>query len=231
MSKFFIHRPVFAGVIAIVIVLAGLLSAKLLAVAQYPEIAPPTVLVTAYQANAELPHSASPAPIEQLSGEEEAPPASARPRRRTQRDLRLPSARHQRRRLAWMNNHRVRRALPRLPDEVRRNGVIVQKRSFDILLVVSLVSPGNQRDTLFLSNYASLNIVDELKRHRHRRRHHLRRARLLDARLDQPGEDGAPRRHAGGRRGGYLRAQNAQYATRSASAPSRRRRGRTSSTP
>ena len=61
-------------------------------------------------------------------------------------------------------NNRVQRALPRLPDEVRRNGVIVQKRSFDILLVVSMVSPGNQRDTLFLSNYASLNIVDELKR-------------------------------------------------------------------
>ena len=61
-------------------------------------------------------------------------------------------------------NNRVQRALPRLPDEVRRNGVLVQKRSFDILLVVSMISPGNQRDTLFLSNYASLNIVDELKR-------------------------------------------------------------------
>jgi hydrophobe/amphiphile efflux-1 (HAE1) family protein len=61
-------------------------------------------------------------------------------------------------------NNRVQIALPRLPDEVRRNGVIVQKRSFDILLVVSLVSPGNARDTLFLSNYASINLVDELKR-------------------------------------------------------------------
>src|SRR5207237_749156 len=61
-------------------------------------------------------------------------------------------------------NNRVQIALPRLPDEVRRNGVIVQKRSFDILLVVSLVSPGNQRDTLYLSNYASINIVDDLKR-------------------------------------------------------------------
>ena len=51
-------------------------------------------------------------------------------------------------------NNRVQIALPRLPDEVRRNGVIVQKRSFDILLVVSLVSPDNSRDTLYLSNYA-----------------------------------------------------------------------------
>ena len=61
-------------------------------------------------------------------------------------------------------NNRVQQATPRLPDEVRRNGVIVQKRSFDILMVVSLVSPDDSRDTLFLSNYASINIVDELKR-------------------------------------------------------------------
>src|SRR5258708_15880043 len=61
-------------------------------------------------------------------------------------------------------NNRVQIALPRLPDEVRRNGVIVQKRSFDILLVVSLLSPGNKPDPLYPSNYVSLNIVGELKR-------------------------------------------------------------------
>src|SRR5205085_1091538 len=61
-------------------------------------------------------------------------------------------------------NNRVQIALPRLPDEVRRNGVIVQKRSFDILNVVTLSSPTGARDTLFLSNYASINLVDELKR-------------------------------------------------------------------
>ena len=73
MSKFFIHRPVFAGVIAIVIVLAGLLSAKLLAVAQYPEIAPPTVLITTSYpgASAETLSRTVAAPIEeQLSGVE-----------------------------------------------------------------------------------------------------------------------------------------------------------------
>ncbi|HVL55972.1 MAG TPA: multidrug efflux RND transporter permease subunit, partial [Burkholderiaceae bacterium] len=61
-------------------------------------------------------------------------------------------------------NNRVQLALPRLPDEVRRNGVIVQKRSFDILQVVSLISPDSSRDTLFLSNFATLNVSDELKR-------------------------------------------------------------------
>ena len=59
---------------------------------------------------------------------------------------------------------RVNAVLPRLPDDVRRNGVIVQKSSTEILLVASLVSLDKSRDALFLSNYASLNIVDELKR-------------------------------------------------------------------
>src|SRR3981189_1297445 len=73
MSRFFIHRPVFAGVIAIIIVLAGLVAAKLLAVAQYPEIAPPTVLITTTYpgASAETLAKTVAAPIEeQLSGVE-----------------------------------------------------------------------------------------------------------------------------------------------------------------
>src|SRR5256885_11478747 len=67
MSKFFIHRPVFAGVIAIIIVLAGLVSAKLLAGAQYPEIAPPTVLITTTYpgASAETLSQTGAAPIEE----------------------------------------------------------------------------------------------------------------------------------------------------------------------
>jgi multidrug efflux pump len=73
MSKFFIHRPVFAGVIAIIIVLAGFLAANLLAVAQYPEIAPPTVVITTSYpgASAETLSRTVAAPIEeQLSGVE-----------------------------------------------------------------------------------------------------------------------------------------------------------------
>jgi hydrophobe/amphiphile efflux-1 (HAE1) family protein len=167
-SRFFIHRPVFAGVIAIVIVLAGTLAGQLLAVAQYPEIAPPTVLITTTYpgASAETLSRTVAAPIEeQLSGVEKLSyfsstsssngsltiTATFEPGTNVDQSI-------------FEVNNRVQRALPRLPDEVRRNGVIVQKRSFDILLVVSLVSPGNQRDTLYLSNYASINIVDELKR-------------------------------------------------------------------
>src|SRR5436190_3241240 len=168
MSRFFIHRPVFAGVIAIVIVLAGLVAAKLLAVAQYPEIAPPTVLITTSYpgASAETLSRTVAAPIEeQLSGVEQLSffsstssstgtlqiTATFEPGTNVDQSV-------------FNVNNRVQIALPRLPDEVRRNGVIVQKRSFDILLVVSLVSPGNKRDTLYLSNFGSINIVDELKR-------------------------------------------------------------------
>jgi multidrug efflux pump len=168
MSKFFIHRPVFAGVIAIIIVLAGIVAAKLLAVAQYPEIAPPTVLITTTYpgASAETLSKTVAAPIEeQLAGVDKLSyfnstssstgsltiTATFEPGTNVDQSI-------------FEVNNRVQRALPRLPDEVRRNGVIVQKRSFDILLVVSLISPNNSRDTLYLSNYASINVVDELKR-------------------------------------------------------------------
>src|SRR5919106_6678000 len=168
MSKFFIHRPVFAGVIAIVIVLAGFVSANLLPVAQYPEIAPPTVTISTNYAGASAETLARTvaAPIEeQLSGVEKLSyfSSTASSTGNLQITVTFEPGTNVDASIFEVNN-RVQRALPRLPDEVRRNGVLVQKRSFDILLVESLVSPGNRRDTLFLSNYASLNIVDELKR-------------------------------------------------------------------
>src|SRR5574339_466688 len=168
MSRFFIHRPVFAGVIAIIIVLAGFVSANLLAVAQYPEIAPPTVLITTSYpgASAETLSRTVAAPIEeQLSGVEKLSYFSSTSSSNGNLQITVTFEPGTNVDQSVFNvNNRVQIALPRLPDEVRRNGVIVQKRSFDLLLVVSLVSPGNRRDTLFLSNFASINIVDELKR-------------------------------------------------------------------
>src|SRR6185369_4633452 len=162
MSRFFIYRPVFAGVIAIVIVLAGLVAAKLLAVAQYPEIAPPTVLVTTTYpgASAETLTKTVAAPIVEKLSYFSSTASSTGALSITitfEPGTNVDQA-------VFNVNNRVQIALPRLPDEVRRNGVIVQKRSFDILNVVGLVSPDQSRDTLFLSNYASINIVDELKR-------------------------------------------------------------------
>jgi hydrophobe/amphiphile efflux-1 (HAE1) family protein len=167
-SRFFIHRPVFAGVIAIIIVIAGFVAANLLAVAQYPEIAPPTVLIsTSYPgASAETLSRTVAAPIEeQLSGVEKLSFFSSTSSSNGTLQITATFEPGTNVDQSVFNvNNRVQIALPRLPDEVRRNGVIVQKRSFDILLVVSLVSPGNRRDTLYLSNFGSINIVDELKR-------------------------------------------------------------------
>src|SRR3954465_10106946 len=168
MSRFFIYRPVFAGVIAIVIVLAGLVAAKLLAVAEYPEAAPPAGLVpTVYPgASAETLTKTVAAPIEeQLSGVEKLSYFQSTASSTGALSITItfePGANVDQ--AVFNVNNRVNIALPRLPDEVRRNGIIVQKRSFDILNVVTLVSPDQSRDSLFLSNYASINIVDELKR-------------------------------------------------------------------
>jgi len=167
-SRFFIHRPVFAGVMAIIIVLAGLVASQILPVAQFPEIAPPMVIInTTYPgASAETVSRTVAAPIEeQLSGVENLSYFNSSASSNGAISILATFEPGTNVDQAIFNvNNRVQRALPRLPDEVRRNGVIVQKRSFDILVVVTLNSPGEQRDTLFLSNYASLNIVDELKR-------------------------------------------------------------------
>lgn len=167
-SKFFIERPVLAGVIAIIIVIAGLVAGAILPVAQYPEIAPPTVVINASYpgASAETIAKTVAAPIEErLSGVEHLlyfnSSASSTGGMSITATFDIGTDID----TAVFNvNNRVQLALPRLPDEVRRNGVTVQKRSQDILLIVSLVSPDNSRDTLFLSNYATISLVDELKR-------------------------------------------------------------------
>ncbi|KAB2922066.1 MAG: multidrug efflux RND transporter permease subunit [Dechloromonas sp.] len=168
MSKFFINRPIFASVISIIIVIAGLVAAQVLPIAQYPQIAPPTVLITATYpgASAETLARTVAAPIEeQLNGVENlayfSSSASANGSVTITATFNVGTDVD----AATVNvNNRVKAAEPRLPEEVRRNGVIVQKRSNDILQVVALKSEQGRYSTLFLSNYASLNIVDELKR-------------------------------------------------------------------
>ena len=167
-SKFFIDRPVLAGVVAIIIVIAGLVASFTLPLAQYPEIAPPTVVITASYpgASAETIAQTVAAPIEErLSGVEHLIYFSSSSSSTGDMTITATFDVGTNVDTAVFNvNNRVQLALPRLPDEVRRTGVTVQKRSTDILLLVSLVSPDNSRDTLFLSNFASINLVDELKR-------------------------------------------------------------------
>ena len=168
MSRFFIERPVFATVLALILLIAGLVSAGTLPVAQYPEIAPPTVTITATYpgASAETLARTVAAPIEeQLSGVENLLYFNSSSASNGQTTITATFEVGTDIDKATFNiNNRVQLATPRLPDEVRRNGVQVAKRSTNFLLVVALNSPDNSRDTLYLSNYATQNVLDELKR-------------------------------------------------------------------
>ncbi len=166
--NFFIDRPIFAAVISIVITLAGAVCIPLLPVAQFPDITPPTVQVKATYtgANAEVVEQAVTTPIEeQINGAEGMlymTSTSASDGTSTINvtfevgyDLDIAAVDVQ---------NRVSMALPQLPEDVRRVGVTTQKQSTDFTMAVSLFSPDDTYDDLFLSNYASINIVDVLKR-------------------------------------------------------------------
>lgn len=168
MTKFFITRPIFASVLSIIIVLVGLAAAFKLPIAQYPQIAPPTVAITAIYpgASADTLSKTVAAPIEeQLSGVDNLlyfnSSADSSGTLNITATFEVGTDIDQ----ATFNvSNRVSIASPRLPEEVRRNGVIVQKKSNDILLVVMLTSNDAKHDRLFLSNYGTLNVVDDLKR-------------------------------------------------------------------
>ncbi|BCT67119.1 multidrug efflux RND transporter permease subunit [Nitrosospira sp. NRS527] len=169
MTRFFITRPIFASVVSIIIVLAGLAAAMQLPIAQYPQIAPPTVLITATfpGASADTLAKTVAAPIEeQLSGVENLlyfnSSADSSGTLTITVTFEVGTDVDQ----ATFNvSNQVNIALPRLPEEVRRTGLIIQKRSNDILLVFMLVSKEKGKfDPLYLSNYATLNVLDELKR-------------------------------------------------------------------
>jgi multidrug efflux pump len=167
-SRFFINRPIFSAVIAIIITLAGIVSWRVLPVAQYPEIAPPTVTITASYpgASAETLARTVAAPIEeQLSGIENLLYYSSSAASNGVLSLTVTFEVGSNVDKAVIDvNNRLQVALPRLPELVRRNGVVAQKRSTDILLVVALSSNDPRYDTLYLSNYATVNILDDLKR-------------------------------------------------------------------
>jgi multidrug efflux pump len=168
MTKFFITRPIFASVLSIIIVLSGLAAAFQLPIAQYPEIAPPTVQITASYpgASADTLSKTVAAPIEeQLSGIDNLlyfnSSADSSGTLVITATFDIGTDVDQ----ATFNvSNRVNIATPRLPDEVRRNGLIVQKKSNDILMAAMLTSTNKKHDRLFLSNYGTLNVLDELKR-------------------------------------------------------------------
>jgi HAE1 family hydrophobic/amphiphilic exporter-1 len=162
-SKFFIEHPIFAGVISILIVIAGLVSVGLLPISQYPEITPPTVEVKASYPGA---NAAVAAPIEQeVIGVENMiymSSVSAGDGSYTLTvtfevgtDLDMASI---------LVQNRVTLAEPKLPEEVKRQGVNTKKKSPNIILIASLSSPDDRYDELYMSNYATLRIRDTLSR-------------------------------------------------------------------
>src|SRR5437016_9873468 len=174
LARFFIDRPVLAWVISIVIVLMGLIASGLLPVAQYPQITPPTVRVTANYpgANAQVVADTVAAPIEQqVNGVEGMLYMSSQSSNdgsyvldvtfQLGTDLNMAQV---------LVQNRVAIAQPTLPDVVKAIGVTVKKRSPDILLVVNLYSenvPGTDKpyfDQLYLSNYATIQLLDALAR-------------------------------------------------------------------
>ncbi|WP_322516078.1 multidrug efflux RND transporter permease subunit [Rhodopseudomonas palustris] len=167
-SRFFIDRPVFAAVISIGIVLVGLISMRALPIAQYPAIVPPEVRISATYpgASAETIAETVAAPLEQqINGVENMLYMRSTSTGAGTLSISVTFAIGTDPDQATINvNNRVQRATPLLPAEVARQGVVVQKRSSDILQVLTMSSPGERYDTVFISNYALINIIDELRR-------------------------------------------------------------------
>ncbi len=167
-SRFFIDRPVFAAVLSIFIVLAGLASLRRLPVAQYPEIAPPVVTVVAMYpgASAEVLEKTVAAPLENaINGVEHMLYMSSNSSSNGLMQIQVTFDIGTDVDKAALNvNNRVKQADSRLPQEVRRQGVTVEKGSSSFLQVLAFYSPDGRYDDLFTSNYVTLNVLDALKR-------------------------------------------------------------------
>jgi multidrug efflux pump len=168
LSRFFIDRPIFAGVLSVFIFLAGLISIWVLPVSEYPDVVPPSVVVRAVYpgANPKVIAETVAAPLEeQINGVENMLYMESQATTdgvlqltvtfKIGTDVDLAETQVQ---------NRVQRALPRLPEEVRQIGVVTQKSSPDFALVVHILSPDERYDELYLRNYAVLNVKDNLQR-------------------------------------------------------------------
>src|SRR3982074_1524652 len=167
-SHFFIDRPIFAGVISIILTLVGAISFRALPISEYPEIAPPTVEVTATYAgaSAEVVADTVAAPIEQeINGVDNMIYMVSQSTGNGAVSINVvfkPGTNVDEAQVLVQN--RVSIAIPRLPAEVQRTGVTVKKSSPDLLLVIHLISPNGTLDQQYISNYATINIKDVITR-------------------------------------------------------------------
>jgi hydrophobe/amphiphile efflux-1 (HAE1) family protein len=167
-SRFFIDRPIFAGVLSLVVLFAGMIAVFRLPVSEYPEVAPPSIVVRAFYpgANPAVIAQTVATPLEeQINGVENMLYMSSQATSdgalaltvtfRIGTDVDLAQVQVQ---------NRVAQALPRLPEEVRQLGVSTVKSSPDLTMVVHLTSPDGRYDPVYLRNYAQLQVKDELAR-------------------------------------------------------------------
>jgi HAE1 family hydrophobic/amphiphilic exporter-1/multidrug efflux pump len=167
-SRFFIDRPIFAAVLSIFIVIAGLAAMRVLPVGQYPEIAPPVVTVRAIYpgASATTLEQTVAAPLENaINGVEDMLYMSSTSASNGAVEIQVTFNIGSDVDKAALNvNNRVKQAEARLPLEVRRQGVTVEKGSSAFLQVIAFSSPDGRYDDLYISNYVTLNVLDQIKR-------------------------------------------------------------------
>jgi multidrug efflux pump len=167
-SQFFITRPIFAAVLSLLILIAGALSLFQLPISEYPEVVPPTVVVHANYpgANPKVIGETVAAPLEQaITGVENMLYMSSQSTADGRLTLTVTFALGTDLDNAQVQvQNRVTRTEPKLPEEVTRIGITVDKASPELTLLVHLVSPDKRYDMLYLSNYAILNVKDELSR-------------------------------------------------------------------
>src|SRR6187399_1653772 len=167
-SEFFIKRPIFAGVISIVIFLVGAISLFRLPVSEYPEVVPPTVIVRAVYpgANPKVIAETVSTPLEQaINGVENSLYTFSQATSDSVMTMTVTFALGTDLDKAQVQvQNRVSQALPKLPEEVRRIGVTTLKASPDLTLVVHLFSPDGRYDDIYVRNYATLQVRDVLAR-------------------------------------------------------------------
>lgn len=164
--SFFINRPIFASVLSIVTFMIGLIALSKLPISEYPEVSPPSVVVTAFFPGAnpsEIAETVATPLEEQINGVENMLYMSSLASSDGALSLTITFAIGTDPDLAQqLVQNRVSQALPRLPDITRQLGVTTVKSSPDLTMVVHLISPNNEYDVLYLRNYATLNVKDEL---------------------------------------------------------------------
>src|SRR5690606_24521822 len=167
-GHFFVDRPIFASVISIILIVIGIVALQTLPIAQYPQIAPPTIRVTATYpgASAETIAETVAAPIEQsINGVENMIYMSSQATGDGALSVTVTFGVGTDLDIAQVQvQNRVAAAEPRLPEEVRQLGVNVNKAASDFLLLISLFSPDDSLDELYVSNYALTNIRERLQR-------------------------------------------------------------------